>query len=133
MQARDVMTAPVVTVRPDTRVEEIAQLLLERRISGVPVVDPGGRLLGIVTGGDLMRAPEIGTERQRGWWLRFFGDERARAEEYARAHGSRAEQVMTRNVVTVSDETSVAEIARLLEAHHIKRVPVVRDGRVVGI
>ena len=133
MQARDVMTAPVVTVRPETRVEEIAQLLLERRISGVPVVDADGRLLGIVTEGDLMRRPEIGTERHRGWWLRFFGDERARAEEYARAHGSRAEQVMTRNVVTVSDETSVGEIARLLEEHHIKRVPVVRDGRVVGI
>jgi CBS domain-containing protein len=133
MQARDVMTAPVVTVRPDTRVEEIAQLLLERRISGVPVVDDRGALVGIVTEGDLMRRPEIGTERHRGWWLRFFGDERARAEEYARAHGSRAEQVMTRNVVSVSDETSVAEIARLLEEHHIKRVPVIRDGRVVGI
>ena len=133
MQARDVMTAPVVTVRPDTRVEEIAQLLLERRISGVPVVDGHGRLVGMVTEGDLMRRPEIGTERHRGWWLRFFGDERARAEEYARAHGSRAEQVMTRNVVTVSDETSVGEIARLLEEHHIKRVPVVRDGKVVGI
>jgi CBS domain-containing protein len=133
MQARDVMTAPVVTVRPDTRVEEIAQLLLERRISGVPVVDGHGHIVGMVTEGDLMRRPEIGTERHRGWWLRFFGDERARAEEYARAHGSRAEQVMTRNVVTVSDETSVGEIARLLEEHHIKRVPVVRDGKVVGI
>jgi CBS domain-containing protein len=133
MQARDVMTAPVITVRPDTRVEEIAQLLLERRISGVPVIQADGRLVGMVTEGDLMRRPEIGTERQRGWWLRFFGDERARAEEYARAHGSRAEQVMTRNVVTVSDETSVGEIARLLEEHHIKRVPVVRDGKVVGI
>jgi CBS domain-containing protein len=133
MQARDVMTTPVVTVRPDTRVEEIAQLLLERRISGVPVVDAAGTVVGLVTEGDLMRRPEIGTERQRGWWLRFFGDERARAEEYARAHGSRAEQVMTRNVVTVSDETSLAEIARLLEEHHIKRVPVVRGGKLVGI
>ena len=80
-----------------------------------------------------MRRPEIGTERHRGWWLRFFGDERERAVEYARAHGSRAEQVMTRNVVTVSEETSLADIARLLEEHHIKRVPVVRDGQVVGI
>ena len=133
MQARDVMTTPVVTVGPQTSVEEIARLLLERRISGVPVVDAGGALLGIVTEGDLVRRPEIGTERQRGWWLRFFGDERARAEEYTRAHGSRAEQVMTRNVVTVSDDTPVAEIASLLEEHHIKRVPVVRDGRVVGI
>jgi CBS domain-containing protein len=133
MQARDVMTTQVVTVRPETSVEQIAALLLERRISGVPVVDAGGRLLGIVTEGDLMRRPEIGTERHRGWWLRFFGDERARTVEYARAHGSRAEQVMTRNVVTVGEDTSLADIARLLEEHHIKRVPVVRDGRVVGI
>jgi CBS domain-containing protein len=133
MQARDVMTTQVVTVGPETSVEQIAALLLDRRISGVPVVDAGGRLLGIVTEGDLMRRPEIGTERQRGWWLRLFGDERARTVEYARAHGSRAEQVMTRNVVTVSEDTSLADIARLLEEHHIKRVPVVRDGRVVGI
>jgi CBS domain-containing protein len=133
MQASDVMTTNVVTVSPETRVEQIAALLLERRISGVPVVNADGRLVGIVTEGDLMRRPEMGTERHRGWWLRFFGDERARAEEYARAHGSRAEQVMTRNVITVTEETPVNEIARLLEEHHIKRVPVVRDGRVVGI
>jgi CBS domain-containing protein len=133
MQASDVMTTNVVTVGPDTRVGQIAALLLERRISGVPVVNADGRLVGIVTEGDLMRRPEIGTERRRGWWLRFFGDERARAEEYVRAHGSRAEQVMTRNVITVTEETPVSEIARLLEEHHIKRVPVVRDGRVVGI
>jgi CBS domain-containing protein len=133
MQASDVMTTDVVTVRPDTRVEQIAGLLLERRISGVPVVDADGRLVGIVTEGDLMRRPEIGTERHRGWWLRMFGDERERAAEYARAHGFRAEQVMTRNVVTVTEETPLGEIARLLEEHRIKRVPVVRDGKVVGI
>ncbi|HEX2480980.1 MAG TPA: CBS domain-containing protein [Methylomirabilota bacterium] len=133
MQASDVMTTDVVTVRPDTRVEHIAGLLLERRISGVPVVDADGRLVGIVTEGDLMRRPEIGTERHRGWWLRMFGDERERAAEYARAHGSRAEQVMTRNVVTVTEETPLGEIARLLEEHRIKRVPVIRDGKVVGI
>lgn len=127
------MTTQVVTVRPDTRVEQIARLLLERRISGVPVVDAAGRLVGIVTEGDLMRRPEIGTERHRGWWLRLFGDERERAAEYARAHGSRAEQVMTRNVITVTEETPLGEIARLLEEHRIKRVPVVRDGKLVGI
>jgi CBS-domain-containing membrane protein len=133
MQARDVMTSKVVTVRPDTRVEQIARLLLERRISGVPVVDADERLVGIVTEGDLMRRPEMGTERHRGWWLRLFGDQRERAAEYARAHGSRAEEVMTRNVVTVTEETPVAEIARLLEERRIKRVPVLRDGKIVGI
>lgn len=133
MQARDVMTANVVRVRPDTRVEEIARLLLERRISGVPVVDAGGRILGIVTEGDLMRRPEIQTERRRSWWLAFFADARDRAGEYAKTHGSRAEDVMTRNVVTVAEDTSLAEIAHLLERHRIKRVPVVRDGQLVGI
>jgi CBS domain-containing protein len=133
MQAKDVMTTKIVTVRPDARVDHIAALLLERRISGVPVVDAEGRIVGIVTEGDLMRRPEMGTERHRGWWLRLFGDERERAAEYARAHGSRAEQVMTRNVITVTEETPLGEIARLLEEHRIKRVPVVRDGKLVGI
>ncbi len=133
MQAKDVMTTTVVTVPPDARVEHIAALLLEQSISGVPVVDADGRLLGIVTEGDLMRRPEIGTERHRGWWLRLFGDERERASEYARAHGSQAADVMTRNVVTVREETSVGEIARLLEEHRVKRVPVVRGDKVVGI
>jgi CBS domain-containing protein len=127
------MTTKVVTVRPDTRVEEIAALLLERRISGVPVVDADGHLVGIVTEGDLMRRPEMGTERHRGWWLRMLGDDREQAAEYARAHGSRAEQVMTRHVVTVTEDTPLGEIARLLEEHRIKRVPVVRDGTLVGI
>jgi CBS domain-containing protein len=114
-------------------VEEIARLLLERRISGVPVVDAAGRVLGIVSEGDLMRRPELGTEPHRGWWLRLFGDDRERATEYARAHGTRAEEVMTRDVIAVQEDTPVGEIARLLEAHRIKRVPVVRDGALVGI
>jgi CBS domain-containing protein len=133
MLARDVMTPKVVTVSPDTRVAEIARILLDRRISGVPVVDADGRLVGIVTEGDLLRRPELGTERSRGWWLRLFGDQRAEAEAYAKSHGTRAEEIMTRNVVTVTEDTSVAEIARLLETHRIKRVPVLRDGRLVGI
>jgi CBS domain-containing protein len=133
MQAKDVMTTRVVTVQPDARVEHIAALLLERRISGVPVVDADGRVVGIVTEGDLMRRPDLGTERHQGWWLRMFGDERERAAEYARAHGSRADQVMTRNVVTVTEDTSLDAIARLLEEHRIKRVPVVRNGKLVGI
>jgi CBS domain-containing protein len=127
------MTAKVVTVTPDTPVGEVARILLERRISGVPVVDTSGRLVGIVTEGDLMRRPELETERRRPWWLGMVADERAQAEEYAKAHGSRAEDVMTRNVVTVTEDTPVSDIARLLERHRIKRVPVVRDGTLVGI
>jgi CBS domain-containing protein len=127
------MTAKVITVSPDTPVEQVARILLDHRISGVPVVDAQNRILGIVTEGDLMRRPDLETERRRPWWLGMFADERARAEEYTRSHGSRAEHVMTRNVVTVTEDTTVSEIARLLERHRIKRVPVVRDGRLVGL
>jgi CBS domain-containing protein len=133
VHARDVMTAKVVTVTPDTPVEQIARILLEHRISGVPVVDPNGQIVGIVTEGDLMRRPELETERRRPWWLGMVADERTRAEEYTKSHGSRAEHVMTRNVVTVTEDTTVGEIAHLLERHRIKRVPVVRDGKLVGL
>jgi CBS domain-containing protein len=133
MQAKDVMTTPVVTVTPDTPVAEVARTLLERRISGVPVVDAGGRLVGIVTEGDLLRRPELGTERHRGWWLRLFGDQLKAAEVYAKSHGTRAEEVMTRNVVSVAEDTSLGDIAQLLESHRIKRVPVLREGQLVGI
>jgi CBS domain-containing protein len=127
------MTAKVITVTPDTPVEQVARILLEHRISGVPVVDPERRVVGIVTEGDLMRRPELETERRRPWWLGMIADERARAEEYTKTHGSRAEHVMTRNVVTVTEDTTVAEIAHLLERHRIKRVPVVRDRTLVGL
>ncbi len=133
MQARDVMTANVVTVAPDTPVADIARLLLEKRISGVPVVDAGGRLVGIVSEGDLVR--RLGDEEGggRSWWLGLLATPEERAEAYVRAHGRRAADVMTRNVVTVSPDTPLAAVARLLEERHIKRVPVVENGRLVGI
>jgi len=133
MQARDVMTTSVVTVGPDAGVGEIAKLLLGHRISGVPVVDAEARLLGIVTEGDLMRRPEIETERQRSWWLRILADPRDIAKEYAQSHGTRARDVMTAQVITVAEDAPLGEIARLLEERRIKRVPVVRDGKLVGI
>jgi CBS domain-containing protein len=133
MHAKDIMTTSVVTVTPDTPVPAIARLLLERRISGVPVVDAGGRLVGIVTESDLMRRPEIETERSRPWWLQIFTGHREAAEEYTKSHGSKAGQVMTHPVVTVEEDTPVGDIAVLLEERRIKRVPVVRDGKLVGI
>ncbi len=133
MQASDIMTTSVVTVTPDTAVGEIAKLFLERHISGVPVVDASGRVLGIVSEGDLMRRPESGTERRPSWWLRFFASGKELAEAYVKTHGMRAEDVMTRDVVTVGEDTTVGEIAQLLEERRIKRVPVVSDGKVVGL
>lgn len=133
MLARDVMTTRVITVGPETRVPEIARLLLTHRISAVPVVGGDGRLVGIVSEGDLMRRPETGAERPRSWWLTLMGGPEEAAREYVRTHGSHAADVMTRDVVTVDEDTPVGEIAALLEARGIKRVPVVRDGRVIGI
>ncbi|NIR61759.1 MAG: CBS domain-containing protein [Gammaproteobacteria bacterium] len=131
MLAKDVMTRDVATVTPETRVEDIAKLLLRRDISGVPVVDARGRLVGMVSEGDLIRRGE--TEGRRSWWLNLLTGPEERARDYLKAHGGHAEDVMTREVVSVSEETPVGEIARILERRRIKRVPVVRDGKLVGI
>lgn len=133
MKVRDVMTTNVVSVRPEATVEEIAKLLVERRISAVFVVGDDGHPVGVVSEGDLMRRAETGTERVRSWWLRFFADLDQLASEYAKTHGRRARDVMTQNLVHVSEETSLGEVAVLLETHRIKRVPVIRGGRIVGV
>lgn len=133
MRAGDVMTTRVVTVGPDTAVRTIAQTLVERGISAVPVVDGAGRLLGIVSEGDLMRRAEAGTERQPSWWLDLLASPEEKARDYSRAHGLTARDVMSREVVTVDEDSSLASVAALLERHRIKRVPVVRDGALVGI
>ena len=136
MRAADVMTTHVITVDPDTTVWELATLLAERGISGAPVVEPGGRLVGIISEGDLLHRTEIGTarrhrERRRSWWLDHFASESAR--DYVKSHGRIVKDIMTRDVVTVSEDTDLGEVAALLEARRVKRVPVMRDGKVVGI
>lgn len=133
MQAKDVMTAGVVTVAPETPLHLAAKLMLERRISAVPVVDAKGRLQGIVSEGDLVHHVESGTEHRRSWWLNLVVDRDTTALDYVKSHGRTAADVMTRDVVTVSERMPLAKIAALLERHRIKRVPVVRNGRVVGI
>jgi CBS domain-containing protein len=132
VQASDIMTSPVVSVTPDTDVRTTAKKLLEHRISAVPVVD-GGQLVGIVSEGDLMRRTEAGTERQPSWWLAWLTDAEAQSRSYVKSHSRRVADVMTARVVTVTEDTPVEEIAALLERKRIKRVPVVRDGVLVGI
>jgi CBS domain-containing protein len=111
---------------------EIAQLLLERHISAVPVVSDDGQLLGIVSEGDLIH--ELGQEgAKRSWWLDLLASPQTRAEAYLKGHGRLASDVMTRSIISVAPETPLPEIARLLEARRIKRVPVLRDGALVGI
>ncbi len=133
MLAKDIMTPNVITIAPSLGVEQIAQLLLSRNISGVPVVDADDRLIGLVSEGDLLRRHEGGTERQRSWWLNLLASPEERAREFVKTHGRTAEDVMTRDVMTVTADTPVGEIARILERRRIKRVPVVEDGKIVGI
>jgi CBS domain-containing protein len=136
MRAADVMTTDVITVDPDTTVQALATLLAERGISGAPVVDSIGRLVGIISEGDLLHRAEIGTarrhrERRRSWWLDHFASDLAR--EYVKSHGRTVKDIMTRDVVTVTEDTDLADVAALLEAKRIKRVPVMRDGKLIGI
>ena len=133
MQVRDVMTTRVITVGPDTEVAEIARCLLENRISAVPVVETDGRLLGIVSEGDLMQRSESGTEHRPSWWLSLLLLPERRATNYLKTHGRRAQEVMTRTLITARDDASLEEIAEVLEKHRIKRVPVIREGKLVGI
>lgn len=133
MNAKDVMTTLVVTVSPETPVAEIARRLLQRRISAVPVVDAEGRPIGIVSEGDLMRRPEAAGARHPSWWLSLLAEPESQAREYVKAHGGFARDVMTRDLATVTEEAPLEDIATLLEKRGIKRVPVVRDGKVVGI
>ena len=133
MQARDVMTAPVVTVRQNTSVKEIAKLLLNHRIGAVPVVDDNGGIVGIVSDGDLLHRVEAGTERKRRWWLHMLTSDAAFANEYVKSHGRNASDVMTRNVITAAPDAALHEIASLLEKNSIKRVPIEVNGQLVGI
>ncbi len=135
LTAKDVMTREVVTVKPDTSVQDIAQLLYSQRISGVPVLDADDKVVGMVSEGDLMgHVGAVGdAPPKRSWWLRLMGGTPDTAENYTRSHGRTAQDVMSRKVISVTDETPLAEIARLLEKNRIKRVPVMANGELVGL
>ena len=132
MRAIDVMATDVVSVAPDTPVKEIARLMVEKSISALPVLDDG-RLVGIVSEGDLLRRIETGTERHRARWIEALSSNAAAASEYVKQHGRKAADVMTRDVVTLPDTASLDEVAGTLESNRIKRVPLMRDGAMVGI
>jgi CBS domain-containing protein len=133
MKARDVMVSPVVTVKPSASVSEVAKLLLQRRISAVPVVDDQGKVVGIVSEGDLLHRAETGTERQRSWWLLGLTGEETLAAEYVKAHARKVADVMTSPVTTATPDTPLHEVATLMERNSVKRVPIMKDGQLVGI
>ncbi len=133
MRATDVMVRSVATTTPETKIEELAKLMINLRISGVPVLDRNGQLVGIVTEGDLLRRTETGTERLRSRWSEWFSASSRLAAEYIKSHARRVEDIMTREVVSVGEFATLGEIAELMETKRIKRVPVVRGGKIVGI
>src|SRR5271166_5627138 len=133
MRARDVMVKAVVTASPETTVEELARLMINLRISGVPVMDKDGRLVGIVTEGDLLRRVETGTERYRPRRSEPFSSNSRLAAEYIKSHAKRVADIMTREVFSIEELATLGEIADLLETKQIKRVPVVHEGKIVGI
>jgi CBS domain-containing protein len=133
MLVRDVMVAPVVTVEPTATVQEVATLLLEKRISAVPVLDDKGKLVGIVSEGDLLHRVEAGTERHRSWWLRALIESQTLAAEYVKSHGRKVSDVMTRDVITASPETPLHEVASLMEKNAVRRLPILENGQLVGI
>ena len=133
MRAIDVMVRDVVTVRPDTDVAEAVKLLAEHDVSALPVVNVAGNLVGVLSEADLIHRAEIGTEKQRPWWLEAVTGASTLAEEFAKSHGKRVGEIMTDGAISVAEETPLSEIAAIFERKRIKRVPVVKDGKLVGI
>jgi CBS domain-containing protein len=133
MNAADVMTRPAITVTPETTIADAARLLLERHISGVPVVDADGNMVGMLTEGDLLRRAETGTERRRPRWLEILVGPGFLAQDYVAAHARKVSQVMTEKVASVTPQTPLPDLVRLMEKRRVKRLPVVAGGRVVGI
>ena len=133
MNVKDVMTFPVVLVEPDSPISQAIRIMLQRRISGLPVIDKQGGLVGIVTEGDFLRRAETGTQRRRPRWLEFLIGPGRLADEYTRSHGRKVNEIMTPDPTAVNEDTPLEEIVKLMEKRQIKRIPVVRGEQVVGI
>ena len=133
MKASDIMTCPVITVTPETTVGEAAELMIGHRISGLPVINSAGEVVGIVTEGDLLRRAETGMERRRARWLEFLIAPGRLASEYAHAHGRRVGEVMTETVLSIGPDDPVTDVIELMERRRIKRMPVIERGKPVGI
>ena len=133
MKARDVMTRTVVSIGPDATVLQAARLMLQHHISGLPVVDPNGALVGILSEGDFLRRRETAPERRRSRWLEFLMGPGKIASEYTHSHGQKVSEVMTDQVQTVDEDADLEAVVELMERHRIKRVPVTGGGKMTGI
>ena len=133
MNVKDVMTSPVLSVESDSPILQAIRIMLQRHISGLPVIDKEGRLVGIVTEGDFLRRAETGTQRRRPRWLEFLIGPGRLADEYTRSHGRKVHEIMTPDPITVTEQTPLEEVVRVMEKHRIKRLPVMRGQELVGI
>jgi CBS domain-containing protein len=133
MRAHQIMTRAVISVTPDTSIVEAANIMLQRHISGLTVVDATGKLVGVVSEGDFIRRSEIGTGRKRGRWLKFILGSGRSASDFVHEHGRKVSEVMTTSPVTITEDMALAEIVDLMERNNVKRLPVVNGDRVVGI
>jgi len=133
MRVKDVMTANVICIGVDEPVLKAARLMLQNRISGLPVIDKDGELVGIVTEGDFLRRSELGTQRRRPKWLEFIVGPGKLAQEYTHSAGRKVEEIMTVDPQTIGENETLEAVVETMERRHVKRLPVVRGGRVVGI
>lgn len=133
MRADEIITRDVITVGPEAKVSEIADLFVRHKISAVPVVTDDTVVVGLVTASDLIHRKETRTERRRKWWLDMFVDSDTRAREFVKEHELKARDVMSPAVISVNEAVELAEVADVLESHRIRRVPVLKEGKLVGL
>jgi CBS domain-containing protein len=133
MRAHQIMTRQVITIAADAPIVDAANIMLDKHISGLPVVDEAGKLIGIVSQGDFIRRAEIGTQRKRGRWLKFFVGPGGAASDFVHERGRKVAEIMTQDPCTVTEDTTLEDIVELMESNNIKRLPVMRGGRLVGI
>jgi CBS-domain-containing membrane protein len=133
MHAIDVMVRDVVTVAPEDDIATAAKLLVDHDISALPVVDAAGHIVGILSEADLLRRVELDTEKKRSWWKEAILPAAILSHDYAHAHGRKVSELMSETVISAAPDTPLSQIATLLERHHIKRLPIIEDGRLVGM
>jgi len=133
MRAHQIMTRTVITVTPDTKIGDAANIMLEKHVSGLPVVDTSGKLVGIISEGDFIRRSEIGTGRKRGRFLRFILGPGKAATDFVLEHGRKVSEIMTAEPLTITEDTSLEQIVALMEKNNVKRLPVVSGEKVTGI
>jgi CBS domain-containing protein len=133
MRAHQIMTRPVITITPETTIVEAANTMLQRHVSGLPVVDAAGKLVGIISEGDFIRRSEIGTQRQRGRFMKFILGAGKEASDFVSEHGRKIAEIMTPEPITINEDTDLEKIVELMEKNDIKRLPVMRGDKLVGI